>query len=88
MGKWADLGYTHLYGMGTERNAEKALECFRKGVETEDMYACWAIFEDMHGSGVSLVSDNEAWDMCKRAAALGHEKAAMLLQMKERKTIN
>jgi len=80
MGDWTDKGYSHLYGMGTERNAEKALECFRKGAEAGDMWACWAIYEDMRGSGVSLVSDDEAMEMCKRAAALGHKKAAMILK--------
>ena len=80
MGDWTDKGYIYLYGMGTERNAEEALQCFRKGADAGDMLACWAIYEDMYGSGVSLVSDDEAMEMCRRAAALGHEKAAMILK--------
>ena len=76
---WAELGYDYLYGIGTERDAEKALECFRKGAEAGDMYACFAIYDDMYGSGVSLVTTEEAMDMCIRAALLGYGKAAMWL---------
>jgi len=83
MGNFTDLGYIHLYGMGTERNAEKALECFRKGATAGDMQACWAIYDDMYGAGVSLVTTDEAMEMCRQAAALGHERAAVILKTRE-----
>ena len=84
MGKWADVGYTHLYEMGTERNTDKALECFRKGTKAGDMQACFAIYETW-GDGVSLISEDEAMEMLKKAASLGHEKAAYLLKQNEDK---
>jgi TPR repeat protein len=80
MDDWVDKGYTHLYGMGAKRNTEKALECFRKGAEAGDMFACWAIYETW-SNGVSLISDEDARDMCKRAAELGHEKAAVIMRI-------
>ena len=79
---WVDLGGAYLYGMGCEQDIEKALECFRKGAEAGDMHACYAIY-DTWGSGVSLITEDEAMEMCRRAASLGHEKAAFILKVNQ-----
>jgi hypothetical protein len=76
---WTDLGYSYLYGLGCEQNAEKALKSYRKGAELSDKNACFAIYE-MYGNGVSFVNDDEAQNMLGRAAELGHGKARFIMQ--------
>ena len=76
---WADVGYAYLYGMGTDQDIDKALGCFRKGAEAGDARACYAIYETW-SDGVSLVSEDEAMKMCRRAASRGHKKAAFALE--------
>ena len=71
---WVDVGYAYLYGMGCEQNIEKALDCFRKGAEEGDKRACYAIY-DTWDSGVSLVAEDEAMEMFRRAASLRHKEA-------------
>ena len=85
MGKWADLGYNHLYGMGCEQNFDTALECFRKGAEENDPHACWGIVElydsclpkDGQAKQEAL---KEAAKMLEQAAMLGHGKAAVRIK--------
>ena len=77
---WAKLGDAYLYGMGVEYDSEKALECYRKGADAGDMFACYAIFE-LNSNGVSLVGDDEAKEMCIKAAKLGHGKAAKFAEL-------
>ena len=84
---WVDLGYAYLYGMGVEADMEKALECFRKGAEAGDMRACYAIY-DTWGNGVSLIAEEEAMEMCRLAASLGHEKAAFVLKQQYKEKTN
>ena len=82
MGNWADLGYEHLYN----GDFDKALDCFRKGAEENDMYACWGIVE-LYDSVKpkdpveKAEAEKEQVDMCVKAAALGHEKAKWRLSV-------
>ena len=82
---WADLGDALLYGMGVEQDQEKALDCFRKGAELDDMHACFAIYEfwtnfSPRDKEEKEAADKERADMLIKAAALGHVKAAALQQ--------
>ena len=81
MAKWADLGYEHLY----DKEFDKALDCFRKGAEENDMYACWGIVE-LYDSvkpkdpAEKAEAEKEQADMCAKAAALGHGKAVQRIK--------
>ena len=84
MGEWADLGYNYAYGLGCEQSFDKALEYFRQGAEENDAAACWGVVE-LYDSCLPKDEEareealKEAFQMCVRAALLGHGKAALAL---------
>jgi TPR repeat protein len=81
---WGELGYDYLYGMGAERDFDKALECFHKGAELDDPEACFGIVELYESCKpidpqAKKESEQEAVKMCARAMLLGHKEAPYAL---------
>ena len=68
------------YGMGAERDITRAVELYRIAAET-DCNACFALYE-LHGDGVSLITEQEAANMLEKAAVFGHKKAMAILERK------
>ena len=71
------VGYAYMYGEGTEKNYEKALEYFRKG-ERENNAFCISNLGFCYSNGLGVAQDKrKALELYKRAADMGHEQAKM-----------
>ncbi len=78
----AMLGHQYVYGLGVPKDTEEGLGLLRKAA-TDYMYpsfdACMTIVE-LHDGGLWDVEGVEAYELCKKAADAGVEKAKIRLE--------
>jgi len=78
----AMLGHQYVYGLGVPKDTEEGLQLLRKAA-TDYLYpsydACMTIV-DLHDGGLWDVEGEEAFELCKKAAEAGVEKAKIRLE--------
>ena len=78
----AMLGHQYVYGLGVPKDTEEGLQLLRKAAK-DYLYpsydACMTVVE-LHDGGLWDVEGEEAFELCKKAAEAGVEKAKLRLE--------